>query len=216
MIRLVSRALVTAFVGALAGPACLLLAHTANRAVTFDMDRDLPAFATGFYPVERDAAHGFAWTSRRADIVLAGLDRRSTWSCSVRFRGARPSLAAPQPEVTIALDGVSAVVRPATNEYQEVDVRVPSRPFKPGLILAISSSSTFVPGGSDRRTLGVQVQRLSCRPLDAWLVLPPAGALGRAAFGAAAFGAAFGLSGIAMGYAAGATALVAAGQAVPL
>jgi len=47
--------------------------------------------------------------------------------------------------------------------------------------LSISSSTTVVPGAGDRRELGVQVDRLVCRPEAAGLVLPPRRAIGAAA-----------------------------------
>ncbi|MBE3133001.1 MAG: hypothetical protein IMZ55_05985, partial [Acidobacteria bacterium] len=180
------------------------------------LDRELPAIASGFYPVERSNKNLFVWTSRRAAVSLANLDRRSAWLCTVRFRGARPDPAIPQPDLLVALDGVTVAVRPATNDFQDVEVTAPARPLKPGLDFAITSSTTFVPGGSDLRELGVQVNRLACRPAGAWTVLPPRGALGSSAGAAAVFGVAFGLTGMTAGSAVGAAALIAAGQAFPL
>ncbi len=214
MTRYIPRVLAAALFGALAGPVCLVLTYAMNPQTTFGIDR-LPPTTSGFYPAERTGDRWFVWTSRRADLTLAGLDRRSEWSCSVRFRGARPE-PMPQPDLHIAVDGVTLAVRRATNDYQEVAVTAPAHPSRPGLMLTVTSSTTFVPGGSDPRTLGVQVDRLACRPLGASVALPPRRALGSAALAAALFGAALGFTGITAGSAVGVTVLLAAGQAVPL
>ena len=214
MIHAIPRAVAVALFGALVGPACLVLRYAMSPETTFGIDR-LPPITTGFYAAERSGDSWFVWTSRRADLTLAGLDRRSEWSCSVRFRGARPE-PMPQPDVSVALDGVTAAVRRATNDFQEVAVTAPARPLKPGLLLTVTSSTTFVPGASDPRVLGVQVDRLACRPIGTSVVLPPRRALGSAALSAALFGAALGLTGITAGSAVAAAGLVAAGQAVPL
>ena len=216
MIRSIPRAVAVAPVGALAGLAFLVLMYGTSPGFELMLDRELPAVASGFYPTERGDGSPFVWTSRRAGILLAGLDRRSAWSCTVRFRGARPDPAMPQPDLLVALDGVVIAVRAATNELQDVEVTAPARPLKPGLALTLISSATFVPGGSDRRELGVQVTRLACSPAGAWTVLPPRGALGSSAAAGAIFGGAFALTGMTAGSALGAAALIAAAQAFPL
>jgi hypothetical protein len=215
MIRSIPRGLAAALFGALAGPACLLLAYAISPEITFGADR-LASISAGFYPAERAGTSSFAWTSRRADLVLAGLDRRSPWSCAVRFRGARPDPAMPQPDLTVALDGVAVATSRATNEFQQMEVTVPVRPLGTGLILTLTSSTTFTPGASDRRPLGVQIEDLTCRPTGTAVVLPPRRAMASAALASAVFGAALGLTGITAGSAIGGTILLAAGQALPL
>jgi hypothetical protein len=216
MLRLVPRAIAAALVGAVAGAVCLVAAYGFRPDFELELDSDLPAHASGFYAAERSGRGTFAWTAGRASVTLAGLDRRSAWSCAVRFRGARPDPAMEQPDVQLMLDGVTVAVRRATNDFQDVEVTAPPRPLRPGLELALVSSSTFVPGGPDNRTLGVQVDRIGCRPAGAWTALPPRPALWRAALAGAAWGAALGLTGMTAGSALGAAGLVAAGQAYPL
>ncbi len=216
LIRSIPQAVAVALVGGLAGPALLVAAYGLHPGFALQLDRELPGVTSGFYPAEHSAEGSFVWTSRQAGITLADLDRRSEWSCSIRFRGARPDRAQPQPDVVIALDGVTVAVRTATNDFQDIEVTAPPRPLKPGLILTLASSTVFVPGDADRRELGVQVTRLGCRPAGAWTALPPRRALGSAAGAAAIFGAAFGLTGMTAGSAIGAAALIAAGQAYPL
>jgi len=214
MPRPISRALATALVGGLAGGACLVLAFARHPALTLEMDRDLPRLTSGFYPVENQG-ETFAWTSARAALRLPGLDRRSPWLCSVRLRGARPA-PLPQPIVDIGGDGVTLARHAATNEYRDVEVTVPLRSNGPGLTLTIASSPTFVPGPSDRRELGVQVDRVVCRPGGERTVLPPLRAFMAASVAAATFGAALGLIGPGLSWAIGGTLLLAIAQTIPL
>ncbi len=214
MIRSMPRAVAAALFGALIGPVCLIVLYATHADAGFGVGR-LPATSSGFYPIERNGDRYLVWMSRRGDITLAGLDRRSAWSCSVRFRGARPGTL-PQPDVSLAIDGVILGARSATNDFQELSVTTPGRPQKSGLVLTITSSTTFVPGASDPRTLGMQVEDMGCRPVGGSVVLPPRRALTAAALGAAAFGAALGLTGITAGSAVLGTILVAAAQAAPL
>jgi hypothetical protein len=211
MLHSIPRALAVAALGALAGAACLVGASAWSPGVTFDMDRALPAYASGFHPSERDGQDTFAWTSQRAEMTLAGLDRRVPWICSVRFRGARAADAR-QPDVVLAVDGADVGTWHATNEFRVADVLVPTSPASHGLTFALTSTETFVPGGADTRTLGVQVDRLSCVPASG-VAVPPRAALGAVAASAALLGAGFALTGITAASAIGAAALMAAGQA---
>jgi hypothetical protein len=216
MMPSILRAVLAAAIGASAGLACLTVAYTMHPDLTAEMDRDLPrGVASGFYPFERSGGETFAWTSRRADLALSGLNRAVPWGCALLFRGGR-SEPLPQPLVQVAVDGVTVESRTATNDFQDLQVPVPARPFSSGLTLTISSSTTVVPGPADRRELGVQVDRLVCRPEVAGVVLPPRRALGAAALAGAAFGAALGVAGTTLAGAAAAVGVVAAGQAVLL
>jgi hypothetical protein len=207
----IPRALATAALGALAGAACLMGASAWRPGVTFEMDRALPAYASGFHPPERSGEDTFAWTSDRAEITLAGLDRRVPWTCSVRFRGARAA-DTPQPDVVVAIDGAGIGRWHAANEFRIADVPVPTSPASHGLTLTLTITETFVPGGADTRTLGVQVDRLSCAPASG-VAVPPRAALGAVAASAALLGAGFALTGITAASAIGAAVLMAAGQA---
>lgn len=214
MMHAIPRAIATAVLGALAGAACLIVVHAWNPAITFEMDRALPAFATGFYPIERNGQETFVWSAERAEITLAGLDRRVPWTCSVRFRGARAPQDS-QPELVLALDGVRAGAWGGTNEFQDAQVTAPATPVKPGLVLTLISTTTFLPGGADSRRLGVQVDRIACHPASG-IVLPPRSALGAAALPVGILGAAFGLVGMTAGSAIGAAVVMASGQAFAL
>jgi hypothetical protein len=214
MIRTSVRALIAALVGAVAGAACVSLAFVRQPALAFEMDRDLPRkIASGLYAVERAGDTTFAWTSRRADFTLQGLRRSSGWTCTVSVRGGR-SDPATQPDVDVAVDGITAATARATNDFRDLHVVIPPRSGH-GATLSINVSSTIVPGPSDPRELGVQVDRVVCEPTAA-LTLPPGGLARDAAAAAAIFGAAIALAGTAPALTLLATLLLAAAQALPL
>jgi hypothetical protein len=211
--RLVA-ALVLALAGALAGAIAIIAAYSRHPGLTLDMTGDLPRIASGFYPPERAGTESFAWTARRARLVLAGLDRRSAWRCTARVRGGRSANIA-QPVVQLAIEDVMAS-KAVTNTYDTIEIVAPPRPGASGLTVTISSSSAFVPGPADTRELGVQVNRLSCEPMETRLALPPREALIDAAVSAALFGAALGLIGISPWIAMVGVLLLAGLQAMPL
>ena len=177
------------------------------------MDRDLPGLTRGFYPAERQGDVTFAWTAAQATLDLPGFTRAAPWQCLVRLRGAHPA-PNPQPLVTIAVDHVNAAGVTATNSYEDVAITVPERSGS-GLTLTIASDPVFVPGGTDRRGLGAQVDRVTCAP-SGGLVLPPGREIAAAALSSAAFGAAFGWLATTMWWAAGAVLMLAFAQALPL
>jgi hypothetical protein len=215
MIRTVMRVLIAMAAGAAAGASCVIAAYARHPALTLEMDRDLPRrVAAGFYPVERGGETTFAWTSKRADVTLKGLSRASEWICTVAVRGGRADPAT-QPVVDVAVDGISTATAAATNEFRDVVVRVPSR-ATPGLTLSISSSRTIVPGPSDPRELGVQVDRVVCGPSTFRLIFPPRGVARAAALGAAAFGGAIAIAGSTVWIAVPAAIVIAVAQALPL
>lgn len=214
MSRPLVRACALALAGAVIGPACFIAAYATHHDVVLEMDRDVPALTSGLYPVERSGEFTFAWTTDRADVRVPGLDRRLPWSCAIRLRGARPDASLLQPDVTVAVDGVLAATLRAGNELADVLVAVPARPGEPGLALTIVASTTFVPGGGDRRRLGLQLDRLACGPAEDAFVWPPRGAAGRIALASAIIGAALALLGLPGLLAVAWLALVAVGQAV--
>ena len=108
MSRLFTRAVVSALVGAMASAAMVALAFWRYPAIALEMDRDIQGATAGFSPVERHLDETYAWSSARAQVVLAGLDRRVAWQCVFRVRGSRPP-GVPQPQVQIGADGVTLV-----------------------------------------------------------------------------------------------------------
>lgn len=213
IIRAVRRAVAVAILGGLAGVIFAVAAFIWHPGVTIEFDRELPPNLAGVYDPERDGRLTFAWTSGDATLSLPGLDRRLPWACSVLFRGGRA--VPPQPVVELAVDGIRSASRVATNDYEELSVTVPARE-RAGLVLSITAVPTVVPGPQDPRPLGVQVDRLACRPEQGRTALPPRQVMTRAMLAAAIFGAALALIGITLPSAVGATLLVAAAQAFPL
>jgi len=190
MRRLIRRGLATAIAGAAIGAASLTLAHARHPQLTFEFDRD-PPLVSGFYPVERAGDETFAWTRGRASLTIPGLDRRLAWACAIRLRGARPD-GIPQPAVVIAIDGVVVQRHAATPDYSDITITVPARRGRAGLDVSLTVDPPFVPSASDRRQLGVQVDRLSCEPLGA--ARPPVGALMHASIASGALAAALAVS----------------------
>ncbi|HVL68729.1 MAG TPA: hypothetical protein VM364_15810 [Vicinamibacterales bacterium] len=204
-----SRVILGALTGAAAAAAALLLLTFSSPRILLDMDRDLPRpLTSGFYPVEWNGDETFAWTAPRANVTLRDVDRRVEWRCGVRLRGARPP-EVPRAHLALAVDGRAVQSLEVGNEYETVELTAPTR-RAPGLTLSIAVSPPFVPGGSDRRELGVQVDRVECVPAHGSLVRPPAAAIGRVAIAGAAFGILLSLLfGAAAGTAAGAALALA-------
>jgi hypothetical protein len=213
MIQPILRAAGVALLGAVVGAVSVALAFTTHPDIALEMDRDLPQNISGVYSPERAQDVTFAWTSGRAELALKGMNRDAPWVCSVRFRGGRAA-PTPQPVVDVAIDGIRLASSTATNEYQEIEITAPPSERR-GLILTMDVAPTAVPGPQDPRQLGVQLDRLACRPAGA-AALPPRGTLASAALSGAIFGAAFSLINVTAGMAAGAALLLAVAQAAPL
>ncbi len=206
--------ILAALIGAFLGAAAVATAYAWRPALVLQMDRSLPRrFASGLYDSERAGRATFAWTAQRADLKLAEINRRIPWTCSVSVRGGR-SDPATQPSVTLAADGVVATTVKATNEFQDATIVLPPRRLSGGVV-TLTSSTTIIPGGSDPRQLGVQVNRIACAP-SGGIAWPPSATIRDAAVVAAMFGVAFVLSGLTLRAALALTAIVAVLQALPL
>ena len=213
MRRLLTRALVSAIAGGLAGALALYLAYRRAPDIGFTMDSAAPRVLWGFYNPERAGELSFTWSRAQAGVTLPGLDRRVPWTCRVRLRGARPP-GIPQPRVAVTVDGISTLGVGATNDFVEVTVPVPVRADRDGVVVALASAPTFVPGGRDSRELGVQVDVITCRA--AAPAAPPRAALRAAALATAILGAVFALLGAPLVAAIGGAIGVAVVQALPL
>jgi hypothetical protein len=206
--------ILTAFVGAFLGATAVTAAYVVRPTLALEMDRSLPRrFAAGLYDSERAGQTTFAWTSQRVDIKLTGVTRRVTWTCSVRFRGGR-SDPGTEPSVALAADGLVTTTATATNDFQDATIVLPPRASS-GAVVTITSSSTLVPGPSDPRQLGVQIDRMTCAASKgiAW---PPSATIRDAALAAAILGAAFALLGLRLRIALSAVTVIAVLQALPL
>ena len=201
--------------GALAGAAAMILLYSLNAGLVVEMSHDRPGLLRGFYNGEREGDLTFAWTTGRAELPLAGLERNVAWDATIRVRGGRSDPAS-LPIVTILADGAPLASRPTSNEFQDISVTVPERPGRArGLTLSIVPSNTFVPGPGDRRELGVQVDRITLEPVGR-SAFPPRRSVFVAALASLVFGVVFGLLGATATTAIGAATLLAVGQAAVL
>jgi hypothetical protein len=207
----VRRAVLAAVVGGLAAALSLVAAYFLHPGLTFEMDRPLPPFISGMYGNERDAQGSFAWTSGEVTAAIAGLDRQVAWSCTIRFRGARPD-GEPAPILTVEVDGRQVSQVPGTRDYQDLGVLVPPA-ADPGATIVMKVAPTFRPAGGDPRTLGVQIDRFLCRPSSA-LVRPPSNTLSNAGLAEAIFAGGLALVGLSLSSAMFASAIIGLGQAV--
>lgn len=187
------RAAAGAVFGAFVASAALAVFTFFDPSVVLDFDADLPrAVTSGFYPVERTADDTFAWTTPLATITLRGLDRDQAWRCTARLRGARPA-GVPEAVLVVGVDGVITGAHDTGSDYQEVGIDVPSRRGAAALSLTLSTNPAFVPGSSDTRPLGVQVDRVACAPSSGSHISAPPRSLAGAAIAGALFGAVFAL-----------------------
>jgi hypothetical protein len=215
MTRLLARALGCAIFGALAGAAAMILLSGLDPRFTLEMTQDRPGLLRGFYPGERDGALTFAWTADRAEMPLAGLDRNVPWTARIRVRGGRldPSTL---PTLTVLADDVPVATRRTSNTFEELEATIPARTgHARGVTLALAVSNTFVPGASDARALGVQIDRISVEPATLG-AFPPRRTVAAAALGSGVFGAIFGLLAATATTAVAAATLVAVAQATVL
>jgi hypothetical protein len=211
--RLLPRALTAALVGGLLGASALVAVYFRAGEIELTMAERAPRVLWGFHGPERTGDLTFAWTTAQAGVALPGLDRAVAWRCSIRLRGARrPDITLPT--VTLSVDGLTSQSASTTNDFAELTIPVPPRPERDGVVLALTASPVFVPGGGDRRELGVQVDHIACRP-DA-RARPPLPSMATAAAVAALFGATFALLGAPLALASAAAGAVGLAQAAPL
>ena len=109
-------------------------------------------FGTGWFPPEGGRLRQWIWTSGEAIVALpAGTGR------ALRFELGGPGLSSPVPLVVTGEDGAVLGRYDATRDF--VVHRLPLPDGDRGTELRFTSP-TFVPGGTDHRTLGVAVSRM--------------------------------------------------------
>lgn len=196
MMRSFGRALAAALLAAFGGAIALALVYGRSPTLRVDFDVTPPrGIVDGVYPSEIDTNTGrtFAWTGETLTIDLSDIDRQVDWLLRVRARGARAG-GAPNPDLLFFVDGVLVLTHPSKVDYEDVQVPIPKRPAKQGLAISMRASSTFVPGPSDPRALGVMLDSLSLTPNG--IVIPPRSTLTGVALASAAVGAAVALLGV--------------------
>lgn len=208
-----ARAAAVALVAAAAAALVSLAATRLRGPLVVDMQAELPRrVMAGFYPPEREGDLTFAWTSSRAELVLAGLARDREWSCSARLRAGRSR----PPHLDILVDGLPALSREAPVDFEDVPFMLKPRGSRADTRISFAVNPTIVPGPQDPRPLGVQVDRISCAPSEGRaLPLPPSART--AAIGVpAVFALVSSLGGAAAAAALGLGVAVAIVQSVPL
>lgn len=213
MMRDVGRAVAAAILAAFAGAIVLALVYGGSATLDVDFDETPPrGIIDGIYPSERDPNTGltFVWTAETLTIDLDDFDRRVDWLLQIRARGARGG-GAPNPDLLFFVDGVLVLTHPSHVDYEDVQVPIPARPAQEGLAISMRVSSTFVPGPSDPRALGVMVDSLTLTPSA--IALPPRSALTGVALASAALGAAVALLGVTPASAVGTAILLSAALA---
>lgn len=211
--RVAGRALAAAILGALAGATWLVLIYGRAPALNIDFDVTPPReIVAGIYTTEHDPGTDvtFVWSSESVTISLADVDRQVPWTMDVRVRGARAGNQ-PNPSLQFFVDGVLVETHHTSADYSDVFVSIPARPLQSGLVIDMRASSTFVPGPSDPRVLGVMLDRITLTPSG--VVLPPRAAFRGVALASAAAGAALALLGVTAGSAVGGVLLLSAALA---
>jgi hypothetical protein len=196
VIRTLGRAVAAALLAAFAGAVSLAVVYGRSPALNVEFDVSPPrGIVDGVYPAERDPNTGrtFVWTGETLTIDVNDIDRQVDWILRVRVRGARGG-GAPNPDLLFYVDGVLVLTRPSSVDYEDVEVRIPSRPAQQSLAIRMRASTTFVPGPADPRVLGVMLDSLSLSPTG--IVIPPRSALTGVALASAALGAAVALLGV--------------------
>jgi hypothetical protein len=189
-------ALWAAITGALATVLLLALFYALAPTLHTEFAVDPPRLMTGVYPGERDGATGltYAWTGRDVALRLPGLDRRIPWTVQLRLRGGREN-AEDNPMLRCFVDGVGVLAHQSRTAFEEVSITIPPRTDRPrGALVTLQLSTTFVPGPSDPRPLGVMVDALTLSPRG--LPLPATATATAAAASGAALAAALALLGL--------------------
>lgn len=138
---------------------------------------------SGFYPAELDAGRPFSWMAGSGRIRLLRLDRREPLTLSLWVQ---PAVTNRPVDLTMAVDGFAAPPRRLGPGPQQVDIVVsPSESTR--AIVSLGVSATLVPGGSDRRSLGIRVDGVALAPARGRLRIP-AESLLRAAIAGVALG----------------------------
>jgi hypothetical protein len=211
--RTAARALAAALLAAFGGAIALALAYGRSPALSIDFRVTPPrGIVEGVHPAEFDPATGltFAWTRETLTINFVDIDRQVDWDLDVRVRGARAG-GAPNPELRFYVDGTLVLTHASRVDFEDVRVTIPARPARQGLAISMRASTTFIPGPSDPRPLGVMLDSVTLTPRG--IVLPPRAALYGVALAAAVLGAALSLIGITPAPAVGTAVLLGAALA---
>ena len=121
---------------------------------------------SGFHPAELDAAtgHSFSWTRQQATLEFPGLRRARAHRVRLVVRGIRPP-DQPPAELRVLVDGQLTWSRAVPGDPSEVTFEIPRR-ASGGAVISLDVAAPFVPGGNDKRELGVIVDRVGLSPVN--------------------------------------------------
>ena len=124
----------------------------------------------GFHPPELAAAtgHSFSWTKEQATLEFPGLRRSRAHRVTLAIRGIRPSDQAPA-ALQVLVDGQLTWSRAVPGEVSEVTFEIPRR-SEGGAVVSLEVATPFVPGGADKRALGVIVDAVGIAPVNGGFV----------------------------------------------
>jgi hypothetical protein len=207
--RALARAVAASALAAFAGATWLALIYGRSPELRVDFDVTPPrTVVEGVYPAERDdtTGHTFAWSSETLTIRLPDIDRHETWMLNLRVRA--PRVNTPNPTLSFYVDGRLESTWQSTTDYEDVRLTIPPRAAHRGLTASLVASSTFVPGPSDPRKLGVMLDSFVLSPQA--ITLPPRSAVAGVAMASAALGGAIALVGVTVGSAVGSAIVLGA------
>ena len=152
--------------GATAFTAVPTLVSRLQPPISIDFSTDPPSqLSAGFYPAEHtEDGMWFAWTHGAFGLALPTLDRTTPWTVTLRLSGSRPDGATP--ELVTNVDGAvrDRVTLPAAG-FVDRKIKIDALPGGGhGLAIAWTVTPTFVPGPSDSRALGAQVDSIQLAP----------------------------------------------------
>ena len=152
--------------GATSFAAAPMLVSRLQPPLTIGFSTDPPSrLSAGFYPAEHtDNGMWFAWTHGAFGLALPTLDRSTPWTITLRLSGSRPD--GTTPELITNVDGAvrDRTTLPAAG-FIDRKIKIDALPGGGrGLAVAWTVTPTFVPGPSDSRALGAQVDSIELAP----------------------------------------------------
>jgi hypothetical protein len=169
--------------------------------------------ARGLFPAEFDthSSRSFSWTATGGAFVIPLLDRSQVYQLRLTVRGASRAPDRPSQELVLAVDGLAVERVVLTGHPQTFVVDIPPA-RRSRTEIGFTLSHGFVPGGHDRRELGMIVDEVALSSPDGWIRVPGRAWLAGALAGAA-LGLAFALIGGSLAWMLAAGFTVAAGSA---
>jgi hypothetical protein len=124
---------------------------------------DQRSLSRGFYSVETNKEHIFAWTGPHAEFTLPALDRDTDWRVTLEIKVWRPA-GVPLPRVRVGVDGIVVTEQVIAGDMA-LAATAPRRAGARGITVSIDTTPAFAPGPRDTRRLGVAVASMTLEPI---------------------------------------------------